>query len=91
LFSLPLAFPLPLHYIIRVRCEQETMRLSLHYRGKLIDLNFDKEEVTVRDILKKLNLSRDYAFVIVNGEIADENQVVSAQDEIRVVNAISGG
>lgn len=67
------------------------MRLSLHYRGKLIDLNFDKEEVTVRNILKKLNLSRDYAFVIVNGEIADENQVVSAQDEIRVVNAISGG
>ncbi|WP_448583424.1 MoaD/ThiS family protein [Thermocrinis sp.] len=67
------------------------MRLSLHYRGKLIHINFDKEEIRVRDILDKLNLSRDYAFVIVNGEIAAEDQIVSEQDDIRVINAISGG
>jgi len=67
------------------------MRLNLHYRGKLIHLDIDKEEITVRDILNKLNLSRDYAFVIVNGEIVGEHQVVSAQDDIKVINAISGG
>ena len=67
------------------------MKLNLYYRGKLIYLDIDGEKATVKDILKKLNLSKDYAFVIVNGEIAEENQTVSPQDDIRVVNAISGG
>ena len=67
------------------------MRLNIHYRGKLIHLDIDGEKATVKDILEKLNLSKDYAFVVVNGEIAEENQAVSPQDDIRVVNAISGG
>ena len=67
------------------------MKLNLYYRGKLIHLDIDGEKATVKDILKKLNLSKDYTFVIVNGEIAEENQTVLPQDEIRVVNAISGG
>ena len=67
------------------------MRLKLYYRGKLMYLDIDGEEATVKEILRKLNLSKDYAFVIVNGEIAEENQTVSPQDDIRVVNAISGG
>ncbi|WP_448587788.1 MoaD/ThiS family protein [Thermocrinis sp.] len=67
------------------------MRLNVYYRGKLIHLNIDKEEITAEEILKKLGLSKGYAFVIVNGEIAEDRQKVSAQDEVRVVNAISGG
>ena len=67
------------------------MEIEIRYRGKKQVLKFDKSTVTALDILKTLGLSSEHAFVIKNGEIAQENDIVTPQDEIKVVNAISGG
>ncbi len=67
------------------------MKIDVVYRGKKLILEFDKEKVKVQDILKHLNLSRYYAFVIKDGEILDENEYIKDGEVVRVVNAISGG
>lgn len=67
------------------------MNLKVKYRGEEKILTFDKDKVKAKDILKALNLSKDFAFVVKNGEIVDENETISQDDEIRVINAISGG
>ncbi len=67
------------------------MDIEIKYRGKKQVLKFDKEKITAGDILKAMGLSPEYAFVVKNGEIAQEDETVSPQDEIKVVNAISGG
>ncbi|MCX7760771.1 MAG: MoaD/ThiS family protein [Hydrogenothermaceae bacterium] len=67
------------------------MRLIVKYRGQNKVLEFDKDKVKAGDILKALNLSKDFAFVVRNGEIVQENEEITQNDEIRVVNAISGG
>ncbi len=67
------------------------MEIKVKYRGKEQILKFDKEDVTALDILKALGLSPEHAFVAVNGELAPEDQVVKPEDNIKVVNAISGG
>ncbi|MCS7214181.1 MAG: MoaD/ThiS family protein [Candidatus Calescibacterium sp.] len=64
-------------------------KIYVLYRGKKIE--FEEEKMKVKEILKKLNLSGEYAFAVRNGEILDENQTVKAGDEIKIVNAISGG
>lgn len=64
-------------------------KIYVLYRGKKIE--FEEEKMKVKEILKKLNLSSEYAFAVRNGEILDENQTVKAGDEIKIVNAISGG
>ena len=67
------------------------MVLKLKYRGKIQTVNIEKEKVKAEDILKALGLSSEYAFVVKNGEVVPEDEVISEEDEIKVVNAISGG
>lgn len=67
------------------------MRLKVRYRGEDRFLEFEKDKIKAADILKSLGLSRDFAFVVKNGEIISENETVSEKDDIKVVNAISGG
>ncbi|ACO03994.1 MAG TPA: thiamine biosynthesis protein ThiS [Persephonella sp.] len=67
------------------------MEIKVKYRGKEQVLRFDKEKVTASDILKALGLSSEHAFVAKNGEIASEDEIISPEDSIKVVNAISGG
>ncbi|WP_297890445.1 MoaD/ThiS family protein [Sulfurihydrogenibium sp.] len=67
------------------------MNLKIKYRGEERVLTFDKEKIKAKDILKTLGLSKDFAFVVKNGEIVDENETITQDDEVRVVNAISGG
>ncbi len=67
------------------------MEIKVKYRGKEQILKFNKERVTALDILKALNLSPEHAFVAKNGELASEDEEVSPQDQIKVINAISGG
>lgn len=67
------------------------MKLNVRYRGENITLEFEKEKVKAIDVLKALGLSRDFAFVVKNGEIASENDIITEQDDVKVVNAISGG
>lgn len=64
-------------------------RIFILYRNKKIV--FEEKEIKVKDIIKRLNLSTDYAFAVKNGEILDANEIVKAGDEIKIINAISGG
>ncbi len=67
------------------------MEIKIKYRGQEKILKFNKEKIKGIDILKKLNLSPEYAFIVKNGEVIPENETVSEKDNIKVVNAISGG
>ncbi len=67
------------------------MQIRIKYRGQEKVLDFDKSKVRVKDILEALGLSSDYAFVVKNGEIASEDEEINENDQIKVVNAISGG
>ena len=67
------------------------MKIKVKYRGNTVELEFKQEKITAKDILKALNLSSEYAFVAKNGKGAGEEDKINPGDEIRVVNAISGG
>lgn len=67
------------------------MRLKVKYRNEYKILEFDADKVRAIDVLKSLGLSRDFAFVVKNGEIVWENEILNEKDDIKVVNAISGG
>jgi len=67
------------------------MEISIKYRGKEQTLSFDKEKVKAVDILKALGLSSEHAFIVKNGEIVSEDEPITPEDNVKVVNAISGG
>ncbi len=67
------------------------MKLRVQYRGKELELEFEGDKVKAKDLLKAMNLSREYAFVVVNGEVVDEDFYIKEGDQVRVINAISGG
>jgi sulfur carrier protein len=69
----------------------EKFIFHIKYRGKIYTLTSEKERLTSHDILKFLGLSKEYAFVIKNGEITELNTYISSYDEIEVINAVSGG
>ena len=67
------------------------MEITVKYRGEEVKLNINKEKIKAIDILNELNLSPEYAFVAKNGEIIAEDEEISPNDNVKVVNAISGG
>jgi len=67
------------------------MELKVLYRGQEKVISIDKDRVKAKDILKALGLSKEYAFVVKNGEVVSEEEELNPKDEIRVINAISGG
>ena len=67
------------------------MKVKVYYRGELKELEFDKEKITALELLKALGLSKEYAFVVKEDEILDERDVIRDREEVRVINAISGG
>ena len=67
------------------------MEFKVKYRGKDIVVSIDKDKVLAIDLLKSLDLSPEFAFVVKNGEIVPETEEIKPDDNIKVVNAISGG
>lgn len=67
------------------------MKLRVQYRGKELELEFEGDKVKAKDLLRAMNLSREYAFVVVNGEVVEEHFYIKEGDQVRVINAISGG
>lgn len=65
------------------------MPIEVLYRGKVITLK--EKEITAGELLKRLGLSPASSIVIKNGEVITEKEKVREGDNIRVVNAISGG
>lgn len=67
------------------------MELKVKYRGKEKILVFEKDRVKAKDVLNALNLSREFAFVVKNGQVVGDDELLFPDDDVRVINAISGG
>jgi len=65
------------------------MPIKVLYRGKEIEL--EESRLKARELLEKLGLSPLSSLVVKNGEVISEEDYVEEGDNIRVVNAISGG
>lgn len=70
---------------------EQGFTFSIKYRDKIYNLISDKNKLSPQDILEFLELSKEYAFVVKNGEIVLLNTSISPEDEIEVINAVSGG
>ncbi len=67
------------------------MKVRVHYRGQVMELEFATQKVRAVDLLRAMNLSREYAFVVRGDEVLDEKELLHDGEEVRVINAISGG
>ena len=47
--------------------------------------------MTVRELLKELNLSPESTLVVRDDEVLTEDEKLRKDDEVRVISAISGG
>ncbi|HIP42626.1 MAG TPA: MoaD/ThiS family protein [Aquifex aeolicus] len=65
------------------------MPVKVIYRGK--EFEFPEKKLKAKELLQKLGLSPLSSLVIRNGEVISEDDYVEEGDEVRVVNAISGG
>lgn len=67
------------------------MKVRVLYRGQTKELEFERDRVSAEEILRALSLSKEYAFVVKDDEVLDEKDYVKDGEEVRVINAISGG
>ncbi|RLJ71095.1 sulfur carrier protein [Hydrogenivirga caldilitoris] len=65
------------------------MSIKVLYRGKEIELPENK--LKAKELLRRLGLSPLSSLVIKNNEVISEDDYVEEGDNIRVINAISGG
>jgi len=65
------------------------MSIKVIYRGK--EYEFPEKRLKAKELLKKLGLSPIFSLVVKNGEVISEDDYVEEGDEVRVINAISGG
>jgi sulfur carrier protein len=62
--------------------------LKVKFRDQTFE--FDRE-MTVRELLKELNLSPESTLVVRDDEVLTEDEKLRRDDEVRVISAISGG
>jgi len=62
--------------------------LKVKFRDQTFE--FDRE-MTVRELLKELNLSPESTLVVRDDEVLTEDEKLQKDDEVRVISAISGG
>ncbi len=65
------------------------MPIKVIYRGKEIEI--PEKRLKAKELLEKLGLSPLSSLVVKNGEVISEEDYVEEGDNIRVINAISGG
>ncbi len=65
------------------------MPIRVIYRGREIEI--PESEIRAVELLRKLDLSPLSSIVIRNGEVVSEKDILKEGDEVRVINAISGG
>ncbi len=65
------------------------MSIKVIYRGKEIEI--PERKIKAKDLLKRLELSPLSSLVVKNDEVISEEDYVEEGDNIRVINAISGG
>lgn len=47
--------------------------------------------ITVRDLLKELNINVEEVIVIKNNELVDEDEILENKDDVKIISVISGG
>jgi sulfur carrier protein len=62
--------------------------LKVKFRDQTFE--FD-HEMTVRELIKELNLSPESTLVVRDDEVLTEDEKLRKDDEVRVISAISGG
>lgn len=65
------------------------MSIKVIYRGK--EYEFPEKKLKAKELIRRLGLSPLSSLVVKNGEVISEEEYVEEGDEVRVVNAISGG
>ncbi len=65
------------------------MPIKVLYRGREIEV--EGKRLKAKELLKELGLSPLSSLVVKNGEVISEEEYVEEGDNIRVINAISGG
>lgn len=61
-------------------------------RVKVQDKTYQfNSKIRVKELLKKLNLQPQSTLVICNGEVVTEDEYLNPEDEVEIINAISGG
>lgn len=65
------------------------MPIKVLYRGK--EIEFPEKRLRAKELLERLGLSPLSSLVVKNGEVIHEEEYVEEDDNIRVINAISGG
>ncbi len=65
------------------------MSIRVLYRGK--EYEFPEKKLKAKELIKKLGLSPLTSLVVKNGEVISEEDYVEEGDEVKVINAISGG
>ena len=66
------------------------MKLHIEKNNENIKINLKKKEI-MKNILKKLNISISSCIIIRNDEIILEEELVSNEDDIKIINVVSGG
>lgn len=79
--------------IIRFRYAKggSILEIEVTFKDEKIVLSFESHLIKIEDILKKLNLNEKVAFVVKNNEIAGMKDGVSENDNIEIINVVSGG
>ncbi len=67
------------------------MRVKIYYRGQIKELEFSTDKVRAIDIIKALGLSTEYAFLIRGEEVLQDTDIIKDKEELRLINALSGG
>ncbi len=65
------------------------MPIKVLYRGK--EYEFPEKKLKAKELIRRLGLSPLSSLVVKNGEVIPEEDYVEEGDEVRVINAISGG
>ncbi len=64
------------------------MRVKVRYRGEVFEFN---ESMSVNKLLKKFSLTKGEAVVVRNGIVATEDELLLPNDDVRIINTVSGG
>ncbi len=67
------------------------MVVEVLYRGKEYRISIKGEGITVKDLLKRFNLSTSHSLVIKGDSVLAEKDIIKNGEKVRIINAISGG
>jgi len=63
--------------------------MKLIFDGREIEI--PERRIRVKELLRKLNLQSQSTLVICNGEVVTEDEYLNPEDEVEIINVISGG